>query len=321
MTSTDDTEQPDTALAARLTVAPASLDDWHGVVEWAAAEDWNPGDGDTPCFHPTDPAGFFLGRLDGKPVSAISIVGYSPEYAFLGYYLVHPEYRGRGLGLATWRAAWPYAGDRTVGLDAVPAQQPIYERCGFVAAYRTLRYAGRPRRSAPAGPAESTGSAEPAGSADSAGSAGSAGPSVRPVGARELDAIAAYDRQCFPADRYAFLGRWLGGGERTAYVCERDGAVAGYGVLRPARDGQRIGPLFADDAEAATALFDALAGRLAPGEEVYIDVPESNTAACALAEARGLTERSHTIRMYRGADNRELPPVTRTFGVTSLELG
>lgn len=297
MASLDDTAPMDTDPATRLTVAPASLDEWHRVVEWAAAEEWNPGVGDTPCFHPTDPAGFFLGRLDGRPVSAISIVGYSPRFAFLGYYLVHPEYRRRGLGLATWLAAWPYAEDRTVGLDAVPAQQAIYERSGFAAAHRTLRYAGRPE------PAEA--SAE----------------SVRPAGVAESDAIAAYDRRCFPADRHAFVGRWLGGVERTTYVCERSGAVAGYGVLRPAREGRRVGPLFADDPEAAAALFDALTGRLGPGEEVWVDVPESNAAACALVGSRGLTQRSHTIRMYRGAEEGSLPPVTRTYGVTSLELG
>ncbi len=135
--------QPDTG---ELAVTAASSEDWHQVAQWAADEDWNPGLGDTACFHPTDPAGFFLGRRAGRTVSAVSIVTYSDAYAFLGYYLVHPDHRGQGLGLATWRAAFPHAGVRTVGLDAVPAQQATYRRAGFTPAHDTIRYAGRPLR-------------------------------------------------------------------------------------------------------------------------------------------------------------------------------
>ncbi|WP_229328015.1 GNAT family N-acetyltransferase, partial [Streptomyces sp. UNOC14_S4] len=272
-----------------------SLEDWHRVAQWAADEGWNPGTGDLPCFHPTDPDGFFIGRLGDTVVSAVSIVTYSPEYAFLGYYLVHPDHRGQGLGLATWRAAFPHAGTRTVGLDAVPAQQATYGRAGFTPAYTTVRYAGRPEGTA-------------ARAAD-----------VVPVTEEHLDAVAGYDRACFPADRRAFVTRWLRAEHHTAYVHLRDGAVAGYGVIRPARDGKRIGPLFADSPEGAAALFDALAAHVGPGEEAAVDIPEPHRAATALAESRGLTPRSHTVRMYTGP----VPPADegRSFGVTTLELG
>lgn len=277
------------------TVTTASLDDWRQVEEWAAAEGWNPGLGDTACFHPTDPDGFFLGRRGGRTVSAVSVVTYSDRYAFLGYYLVHPDHRGQGLGLATWRAAVPHAGTRTIGLDAVPAQRATYERSGFSAAYDTHRYAGRP------GP----------GAAPTA--------DVVPVAPAHLDAIAAYDRRCFPADRRAFLARWLTAPGHTAVVQLRDGAVAGYAVIRPARTGRRIGPLFADSRAGAEALFDALTARLAPDEEVCLDIPEPRGDAAALAVSRGLAPQSETTRMYTGP----VPPVRpeSTYAVTSLELG
>ncbi|MFE0047360.1 GNAT family N-acetyltransferase [Streptomyces albireticuli] len=279
-----------------LTVTRASLDDWHHVAQWAADEGWNPGSGDTACFHPTDPAGFFLGRVDGRPVSALSIVTYSPRYAFLGYYLVHPELRRQGLGLATWRAAFPHAGDRTVGLDAVPAQRATYERSGFVTAHDTIRYTGRPDRSgAPTAPG------------------------VVPVTPAHLDAIAAYDQECFPADRRAFLTRWLTAPGHTAYAHLRDGEIAGYGVIRPARSGQRVGPLFADTEEGAEALLDALVAGVGEDEEVCVDVPEPHRAGHAVVTGRGLKASSHTVRMYTGV----VPEVRaeRGFGVTSLELG
>jgi GNAT superfamily N-acetyltransferase len=280
---------------SELTVSNASLDEWHQVVEWAAEEEWNPGRGDAASFHPTDPAGFFLGRLAARPVSAVSIVNYSEQYAFLGYYLVHPEHRRQGLGLATWRAAFPHAADRTVGLDAVPAQQATYQRSGFKPAYESIRYGGRPDRP------------------------GTTAAAVVSVTSAHLDAIAAYDRQGFPADRRAFLTRWLTAAGHTARAYLREGRVAGYGVIRPARSGHRIGPLFADTPREAEALFDSLTAHLGPDEEVCLDVPEPQSAAGALATARGLTPRSQTMRMYTGP-----VPHTRaelTYGVTSLELG
>lgn len=281
--------------AAGLSVSRASLEEWHQVVGWAADEGWNPGDGDVDHFHPVDPSGFFLGRVEGRPVSAVSVVNHSPEYAFLGYYLVHPDLRGSGLGLATWRAAFPHAGGRTVGLDAVPAQEPTYRRSGFTAAYRNLHFTGVPERRA----------AVPEG--------------VVPVTQRFLPAIAAYDRRCFPADRGAFLGGWLTGPGRSGYALLRDGEVAGFGLIRPARDGLRIGPLFAEDAPGAGALLDALTAGLGPDDEVHLDVPEHHEAACALVAERGLRSASHTVRMYHG----EVPAsrAAAVWAATSLELG
>ncbi|MGI5400776.1 GNAT family N-acetyltransferase [Streptomyces sp. CA-135486] len=288
-------EAPQPHGPGELTVTGASLEEWHQVAEWAAEEGWNPGRGDVACFHPTDPAGFFIGRLGTRTVSAVSIVNYSDQYAFLGYYLVHPEHRRQGLGLATWSAAFPHAGKRTIGLDAVPAQQVTYGRAGFKSAHDTIRYGGRPER------------------------AGAAADSVVPVTAEHLEAIAAYDREGFPADRRAFVTRWLSAAGHMAYARLRDGRITGYGVIRPARDGQRIGPLFADTPEDAEALFDTLTAHLAPWDEVSIDVPEPQRAACRLATSRGLEPRFHTVRMYTGP----VPPTRteRTYGVTTLELG
>ncbi|MEW2081926.1 GNAT family N-acetyltransferase [Streptomyces sp. NPDC005283] len=293
--STSEARTPAAPGADALTVTGASPDEWRQVVEWAAGEGWNPGRDDAALFHPTDPAGFFIGRLGTRAVSAISIVNYSEQFAFLGYYLVHPDHRRQGLGMATWQAAFPHAGTRTIGLDAVPAQTANYQRAGFTAANDTVRHGGRPERS------------------------GIPAAGAVPVTPAHLDAIAAYDRQCFPAGRRAFLTRWLTAAGHTACVYLRDGGVAGYGVIRPARDGHRIGPLFADTPQGAEALFDTLVAHLGPDEEVSLDIPEPQHAAGALAKARGLTPRFQTVRMYTGP----VPDtwMARTYGVTSLELG
>ncbi|MFI8993243.1 GNAT family N-acetyltransferase [Streptomyces sp. NPDC053542] len=278
----------------QLVVTRATPEDWKLVGEWAAAEGWNPGLADAACFFTQDPDGFFLGRIDGEPVSAISVVNYSPDYAFLGFYLVRPDQRGRGHGLTTWKTALAHAGERTVGLDGVPAQQDNYRRSGFELAYRTNRYGG-------SGP---TGSPAPA--------------HVVPAEAAGLDAVITYDSARYPADRPHFLRHWLTADGHRALARVIDGKVTGYGVIRPGRDAHRVGPLFADTADDARALLDGLTAEL-DGAPFAVDVPEANPEATALATTLGLTPSFATARMYTGPVR---PVATATiYGVTSLELG
>ncbi|MEV6246713.1 GNAT family N-acetyltransferase [Streptomyces sp. NPDC051742] len=280
-----------------LSVSRATERDWELVRSWAAEEGWNPGLSDARAFFAQDPRGFFLGRLDGEPVSAVSVVTYDDAYAFLGFYLVRPELRGLGHGLATWQAALAHAGTRSVGLDGVPAQQDNYRRSGFSTAYRTARYVGEVP--APDGPVAGV------------------------VAAEQVDpgALAAYDAACHHADRPRFLGAWLTTPGHRALVRVTEGRLTGYGVVRPAQDEARIGPLFADTRADAAALLDALAAeaRHFGADRIAVDMPESNPAAARLAEERGLTPTFETARMYTGP----VRPVARerVYGVTTLELG
>lgn len=274
-----------------LVVTRATLDDWTVVARWAGDEGWNPGLSDASCFFAQDPEGFFIGRLDGEPVTAVSVVTYGADYAFLGFYLVRPDLRGRGYGLTTWTSALAHADGRTVGLDGVTAQQDNYRKSGFEFAHRTFRYSGTaPEAAVPA--------------------------DVRPV--EDARAVAAYDSACHPADRPRFLERWLSTDGHRALARVVDGRLTGYGVIRPGRDALRIGPLFADTAADARALLAGLAAEAA-GREFAIDVPEPNAAAIALAEEYGLTPSFETARMYTGP----IRPYAeeRVFGVTTLELG
>ena len=141
---------------------------------------------------------------------------------------------------------------------------------------------------------------------------------VRPVTRELRGAILAYDRRCFPAPREAFLDAWLGAAGHEAKAAVEDGRLKGYGVIRPSRDGWKVGPLFADDAATARTL---LHGLLAPhaGATVCVDPPDSNPEAVALARALGLAPVFETARMYTGP----APAIetAKVFGITSFELG
>jgi GNAT superfamily N-acetyltransferase len=265
------------------------------AIAWAAAEGWNPGPRDAAAFWAADPGGFWLGELDGTPVASISVVRYGADYGFLGCYIVRPEHRGSGLGLALWQRAMQHLAGRCVGLDGVVAQQDNYRRAGFTLAHRNIRYGLEGARPAP----------PPAGA-------------VVPAATLPFATIAAYDRACVPAEREAFLRAWLTQPGHVALAVMRDGAIAGLGVMRPCPAGAKLGPLFADDQAAAETLFAALASAAPPGP-LFLDVAEPHRAAVALAERAGMAPVFETARMYTRP-----PPAfaaARVWGITSFELG
>jgi GNAT superfamily N-acetyltransferase len=279
---------------AGLTIHVMEPSDLDQVIEWAAAEGWNPGLKDAGCFLAADPDGFLIGRLHDVPVAAISVVRYGAVFGFLGLYLVRPDQRGRGLGYRLWQAGMAHLERRTVGLDGVVAQQANYARSGFVPAHRNLRYGGIPQVAAPRDKR------------------------LKTVGSDLLEAVLAYDRPFFPALREAFLRRWLEPDTRTAIAYVEDGTVRGYGVIRACRSGYRVGPLFADGEREAEMLFQELTAQ-AKGCAVFLDLPEPNRSAQRLAIDHGMSPVFETARMYRG--ERPDLPLTRTFGISTLELG
>ncbi|WP_127091251.1 GNAT family N-acetyltransferase [Aquabacter cavernae] len=267
------------------------------AVEWAAGEGWNPALHDAQPFQAQDPEGF-LGLFEGEALTAcISAMTYGEVFGFIGFYICRPERRGHGLGLRLWQAAMERLGTRTIGLDGVVAQQDNYRTSGFVLAHRNIRFGGRPISLPGAG-------------------------GVTPIERADFPALFGFDRAHFGFDRPGFLERWLVPPEGTALLARSGDAVTGYGVVRRAREGHKIGPLFAQDDDTARALYAGLstaAHAAAPDAPLFLDVPEPNEAARTMAQEAGLSPVFETARMYRG-DAPDLP-VARIYGITSFELG
>jgi len=277
-----------------LTVRTMTHEEVALAVDWAAAEGWNPGRNDAECFYCTDPDGFFIGEIDGRPVGCISAVSYGPSFGFLGFFIVKPEFRGHRIGTVIGRKALESLGNRNVGLDGVLDKVHNYLHYGFTLAYRNIRHQG------------------------TAGEGTATPPTVVETTTLSLNDVSVYDRTCFPAERKRFLERWLSQSGISSYAVVRKGTIRGYGVIRPCRQGWKIGPLFADTETIAEDLFRALTARIS-GETFYLDIPEVNPAARALVERHRMTEVFATARMY----SKERPPLPldRIFGVTSFELG
>jgi GNAT superfamily N-acetyltransferase len=116
------------------------------ALDWAAAEGWNPGNADASCFASVDAEGFLIAELDGAPAATISCVNYDARFAFLGFYIVRPDLRGKGYGLRIWDAAIAHAGARVVGLDGELREVGLSTRLRQCALRRHDRNARRATR-------------------------------------------------------------------------------------------------------------------------------------------------------------------------------
>jgi hypothetical protein len=176
--------------------------------------------------------------------------------------------------------------------------QSFYAAGGFVLSHRNMRF----RAEIPVLPVTSRANYQ----------------DIIPLAAVPFDQVLDYDRTCFPALRPTFLSGWISQPDALALGCRRDASLSGYGVVRRCRQGCKIGPLFADDAPAAEALYAHLS-EFAAGGPLYLDAPENNPAAIEFVHRHRMVEVFGCARMYRGP-----PPVLaheRIFGVTTFELG
>lgn len=285
-------------MAADFTFRPMTRQELDTLVEWAAQEGWNPGLHDAEIFWHTDADGFIAVELAGALIGGGASVSYDGRFGFMGLFIVHPDFRGRRLGDRLWQYRKQALQARLVqppriGLDGVFVMQTYYAKGGFQFCTRDLRFEG-------------------------VGAAATLPDNLVPVTTLPFDQVLAYDTAHFPAPRPGFLRQWIAQPDSRALAAVRDGELCGYGVVRACRRGFKIGPLFAADLTTADALFRGLADH-APGAPLFLDVPESNAAALALARSHHMIEVFGCVRMYLGFPP-DLPD-GEIFGVTTLELG
>lgn len=275
-------------------VRPATIKELNLAIDWAASEGWNPGLHDADAFYNTDPHGYFMGFLDDKPIASLSAVSYGRNFGFLGFYIVKPEYRGKGYGWQLWQAALKYLTTQNIGLDGVLAQQANYQKSGFNLAYRNIRYEGVGASSIKKSHL------------------------IIPINTIPLADLLRYDRRMFPVQRREFLQHWITRPESLALGYWENDRLRGYGMVRKCRTGFKVGPLFADNTRVAEELFQQLR-KYAGKEKIYLDIPEVNREAVRMAESYEMKPMFETARMY----TKKAPDIDlhKIFGVTTFELG
>lgn len=262
-------------------------------LRWAKEEGWQPALDDAKHFYAADPNGFFMGFLNDEPIGCISAVAYDDSYGFIGLYIVRPEFRHQGFGIALWNTAMQRLQGRNIGLDGVIAQQSNYQKSGFKIAYRHLRF-------------QTFGTGKT-----------SSHPDIVALSTVPFAEVLAFD--VFPVSRPVFLQSWLQQKHGMALGVIHNKQLVAYGVIRACHDSFRIGPLFADSADIAENLLTALLAYAPSNSPVFIDMPETNASALALAKRHAMPLVFEAARMYtQDAPNLD---VNKIYGITTLELG
>jgi GNAT superfamily N-acetyltransferase len=264
-------------------------------LDWARDQGWNPGLHDGECHSAIDPEGWYIAEVGGEVAGTVAIGNYDAHYSHGGFFIIREDMRSRGIGWNLSSTAIRHAGSRNLGIDGVYEMQDKYSsRMGFRFSHRNIRWRGIAK--------------------------GKKQPDLCSVQDVPFHVLLAYDSLHFPAERKAFLEKWIHVPDSWSSACYESGVLEGYGVIRRCHEGFKIGPLFADSPVIASRILDDLtAGDEVRGQPFFFDTPEPNNDAVRMARERKMEEIFGTARMY----SREIPalPLNRIFGVTSFEMG
>mgnify|MGYP000611974578 CR=1 FL=1 len=283
-------------MASDFKIVNASLEDINFFLSLAKTEGWNPGLCDAIPFYSTDPNGFFIGIIGEKKIGCVSSVAYNSNFGFLGFYIVIPEYRGQGYGIQLWNKAIEYLGNRVIGLDGVIAQQENYKKSSFKFYYRNIRFEGK----------------------SSNFSTISTSSSLIELNKIPFETLLKYDSEVFGLNREIFLNNWISMPNSLSLAKMDRDRLVGFGLIRSCVDGYKIGPLFADNLEIATEIYNELSSKIPKGP-IFLDVPEINLNALKLAENAKFTKVFETARMYTKPPPKQY--LNKIYGVSTFELG
>lgn len=262
------------------------------------AADWNQTAADWELFLRMSPKGCFV-AVDGLGTvcGTVATVSYGDRFSWVGMVLVDPAYRRRGIGVQLLRESLGFLSEvDTVKLDATSAGRPIYIQLDFVDEYpiRRMESASIPENLL----GESL---------------------ARPMQSDDLPSVLDFDGGIFGAQREEVMHSIANRCPQLAWVVKNGEEVKGYCAGRIGFDFAHIGPVVADDADAARQVV-SMALRNTAGRPVIIDAPVHTPEWIQWLISLGFTEQRAFTRMYRGANNHPGIP-EKQFAFLGPEFG
>ncbi len=274
-------------------LTPGELGDAEALVKEAG---WNQTAADWRIF--LELGKVFAIRDQGRVIATAATLPYGGKFGWISMVLIAGSYRRQGLATRPMErciSSLTEAGVVPI-LDATPAGRTVYLGLGFEDSWPFQRMLLQ----------------EPA------KTEAAANPSVERVADSDWAELCAYDAKFFGVDRSAMLARLRGRLPEAELLVRRNGRIAGFLLGRAGRRAAQIGPLVADDEDAALTLLEHAAHAVtAP---VYIDVMDDKTRLLEHLHALGFVhERPYTRMLYRRRES--FQDLAQTFAVAGPELG
>ncbi len=260
-----------------ITFRPMTIRDVPFGFKLSLAAGWNQTEADWVMLLEQEADGSFVACLDGEEAGTVTSVNYQNRLHWIGMVLVAEEFRRLGIGRALLETAIGAVKNRgVVGLDATPAGKRLYDTLGFQVVYEMSRCLRQPAQ-------------------------GLRFPifACPPLAPAMLLSVAAYDLPVFGADRTSILASLQRRAPQLAFYTERNGRLAGYCLGRYGSRYVQIGPVVAEDLEAARELL--LTALQSCGErEVIVDIPFHQPRWNQLLGELGFVEQRPFVRMSLG---------------------
>ena len=226
-------------------------------------------------------AGFAVEAPGGRLVASGMVLPCAERFAWIAMILVTGQWRRRGLATAIMARAIALCRDRgwVAGLDATEAGRPVYLPLGFRDVYALSRWAAGPDRSV-----------APAGDVD--------GRMVEAVAAADLPRLADYDAACNGGRRERLLAHLAGRAPHLAFQAVSGDRLRGFLLARDGRLATQLGPLVAEDEEAARGLLAA--GLAAARGPVFLDAGDHHTWLAEQLPRLGFHRQRGYVRMLLG---------------------
>ncbi len=259
---------PHTPLVLKDNICVRQMDkkDLSLAIDWAIKEGWNPGKHEIGPLYAADPNGYYMMDVDGKPVASLAAVRHSKHFAFLGLFIVLPDFRNQGYGTLLWDTVFDKIRLSTsIGLNSVTEQIVRYEKSGFRASFLNTRWRGKLADV----PSDKNLSNEMT--------------LTNHLSEKTIENIIQYDGRIFSTPRAAFITQWIKMPESHALAAlDKQGNLCGYGVISRTEEGYKIAPLFANNQSIATQLYSNLCHFVGKNETVHIDTCETNPFASTM---------------------------------------
>lgn len=258
----------------------------HLAADWQRSIDLNP----EGCL-----GGFIDGRL--RATCTLNCFG---DLGWVGTFLVDEALRGQGQGKAMFAGMIAQAKRLELawlGLDSTDAGRPIYRQHGFVEDEGIERWSG------------------PNPGGDAAG--------TEPLNDALWPALQVFDHASVGLDRATQLRHLAAEEGAVGRVLRRNGALVGFGLSRRGRLSGSIGPLVAEDEDAARRLLAALCAdrRHLDGEQgIALDALDHDPFKAHLT-GLGLVMRRRLIRMFRPGRQRRVFTGPAVWCATGLGMG